>query len=104
MAGRSTKKKEPVERLKAWTGSGTVTVSIWQNENSDRPNYSVTVQRSYKKEGEWNNSDFLFHNDILAAAHLMGRAFDLISKWTHHFRYQIRPPSVATCAGTPACR
>ena len=59
MARRRNGGKEPVERLRAWTGSGSVTVAIWENESNERKNYSVTVQRSYKKDGEWHNSDFL---------------------------------------------
>ena len=77
MAGRSDKKKEPIERLKAWTGSGTVTGSVWENDNGDRKNYSVTVQRSYKKDDEWHNSDFLFPTDILTASHLLEKSFSL---------------------------
>ena len=88
MAGRSDKKKEPVERLKAWTGSGTVTVSIWQNDgNADRKNYSVTVQRSYKDDQkQWQNSNFLFPTDILAVGQLLGQAWILINQWEQEDR------------------
>ena len=78
MAGQ--KKKEPVKRLKAWTGSGLVEVSIWQNENADFTNYSTTIQRSYKKDDQWETSSSFFPQGILVASRLLEQAWDVIQE------------------------
>lgn len=51
---------------------GYVTVTIWRNDGTERPFYTVEVQRTYKDDnGELRNTSSLNHADVLVAAHLL---------------------------------
>ena len=71
-------KREPVQRFQAYTGSGNVQVAVWKKEDGDRPVYSVSLQRSYRTDGEWKKSQTLFPQDLLVAARLLQQAWDWI--------------------------
>ena len=66
------KKREPVHKLRAWTGSSVVEVAVWKNGEN---NYSVTTSRSYKKDDEWQQSDSLFPPDVIALSTLLEQAW-----------------------------
>lgn len=70
-------KNSPIQRIKAFP----LTVAIWRNQtpNSDRPWYSVTMERSYKKEdGTYGNSEALNRDDLLLGAKLIDQAHSFI--------------------------
>lgn len=51
---------------------GFVSATIWKNDGTDRPFYSVDVQRTYKDEnGELKNTSSFNHADLLVAADLL---------------------------------
>jgi len=49
---------------------GNVTAAVWKSNGG----YSVTLQKSYKADDEWKNTDSLFHGDILNAMKVLERA------------------------------
>jgi hypothetical protein len=55
---------------------GNVTAAVWKNED----NFSVTLQKSFKSDDEWRNTDTLFHGDILNAMKALERAEAYIAK------------------------
>jgi hypothetical protein len=55
---------------------GNVTAAVWKNDGGF---YSVTLQRSYKEDDEWKNTDNLGHGDLLNAAEVLMRAEEYIS-------------------------
>ena len=77
MASRQTERNEPVDRIRGWTGSGNVEVSIWENDGR----YSITVQRSYKKNGDYKSSASFFPQDLPTLAHVILTAWDKISEF-----------------------
>lgn len=56
----------PVRRFRV----GNVTAAVWKNDSG----YSVSLQKSYKSDDEWKNTDTLFHGDILNAMKALERA------------------------------
>jgi len=66
------KSKEPVARFRV----GFVTAAVWENEKF----YNVTLQKSYKDDGEYKNTDSLGHGDLLNAAKALTRAEEWISQ------------------------
>ena len=56
----------PVRRFRV----GNVTAAVWKNDGF----FSVTLQKSYKSDDEWKNTDSLFHGDILNAMKALERA------------------------------
>lgn len=53
---------------------GLVTATIWKNEGTDKPYYTVQVQRQYKDaEGNWKGTDYFNHDDLLNCAELLKR-------------------------------
>ena len=56
---------------------GLVTATIWDNNGS----YSVDLSRAYKNDqGEWKNTNGLFHSDLLNASKCAERAEIWISR------------------------
>lgn len=79
----TTEKKQPVFTWSQLTGSGRVEIAVWdkvvQGENGDRVVYSVTCQRSYRKqEGGFENTGVFWHTDLLVLAHGLEVVFDRI--------------------------
>jgi len=82
-AGAQPEKKQPVFTWSHLTGSGRIEIAVWdkvvQGENGDRVVYSVTCQRSYRKqEGGYENTGTFWHTDLLVLAHGLQVAFDRI--------------------------
>ncbi len=50
---------------------GYVTATVWKNEGTERPFYTVNVQRAYKEGDELKNTSALNAADLLNAAHLL---------------------------------
>ena len=69
------KKKEPVERFTAWTGTSRVEAAVWQNDSG----FSVSWNRSYKdSDGNWQTSNSLFPQDILPLVELLREAWQFV--------------------------
>ena len=49
---------------------GNITAAVWKNESG----YTVTLQKSYKSDDEWRNTDTLYHGDLLNAMKVLERA------------------------------
>ena len=78
-------KKQPVFTWSHPTGSGRIEIAVWDKvvsgENGDRVVYSVTCQRSYRKqEGGFENTGTFWHTDLLVLAHGLEVAFDRIKE------------------------
>ncbi len=58
---------------------GYVTATVWKNEGSERPFYSVTVERTYKDGDELKNTGSMNHGDIQNAIKVLERAEEFIS-------------------------
>ena len=70
-------KSQPVHRLK----DGLLTASIWCNETNDgNPIYSVSFNRSYLKDDEWQTAFSYARSDILKIARLAEQAYDWIAR------------------------
>jgi hypothetical protein len=61
----------PVKRFRI----GNVTAAVWKSNGG----YSVTLQKSYKRDDEWKNTDSMFHADILNAMKVLERAEEYIA-------------------------
>lgn len=80
-----TEKKPPVFTWSHPTGSGRIEIAVWdkvvQNDNGDRVVYSVTCQRSYRKqEGGYENTGIFWPTDLLVLAHGLQVVFDRIKE------------------------
>jgi hypothetical protein len=64
-------RRQPVKKFRV----GNVTASVWQNASG----YSVTLQKSYKDEDEWKNSQVFFHSDVVCAINALERAEKFIA-------------------------
>jgi hypothetical protein len=54
---------------------GFVTATVWKNNGTSKPFYTVDLTRSYKdNDGEYQNGSSLSHADLLNAARLLQRA------------------------------
>ena len=82
-------KKQPVFTWSQLTGSGRIEIAVWdkvvQGENGDRVVYSVTCQRSYRKQdGGFENTGTFWHTDLLVLAHGLEVVFDRIKQLQEH--------------------
>ena len=74
------KENKPVKKFRA----GAISASIWENSDPQpdgtiRIQYSITFQKRYRdKEGEWNDSDSYFPNDIARLHLVTQKAFEYI--------------------------
>jgi hypothetical protein len=53
---------------------------VFEHSNEGRPNYSVKLSRSFRRdeESEWESTEYLGVQDLLPAARLLGEAYDAI--------------------------
>src|SRR5689334_10345825 len=66
---------KPVKHIRAFP----LSVAIWRNMGDDkRAWYSTTMERSYKTEGGYENTNSLNKDDLLLAAKLLDRAHSVI--------------------------
>lgn len=63
-----------------------VKLAIWQNQGQNGAYFSISVSRVFKKDDDWQRSDTLQANDLLALA----KAADLADSW---IREQPRNPA-----------
>lgn len=69
-------KNPPAKRIRL----GLVTASVWKNEGTDRPFYTVTLQVAYKDaNGTWQNGDNFNADQLLNAAWCLQKANDFIA-------------------------
>ncbi len=78
-------KKPPVFTWSHPTGSGRIEIAVWDKtvstDNGDRVVYSVTCQRSYRKqEGGFENTGIFWPTDLLVLAHGLQVVFDRIKE------------------------
>ena len=72
-----------MQKFTAYTGSR-LEVAVWKFQNGDRAQYSVTIQRSFKKEDggkqpKYETSEFMQERDLLALAELLREAWSWIN-------------------------
>lgn len=61
----------PVKKIRL----GLVTASVWKNEGTDRPFYTVTLQVAYKDaDGSWKNGENFNADQLLNAAWCLQKA------------------------------
>lgn len=59
---------------------GYVTANVWKNDGTDRPFFTVDIQRTYKDDdGNLKNTSSLNAADLLNAAYLLKKANDWIA-------------------------
>jgi hypothetical protein len=75
MSTDKTKGNKPVHEV----ADGAIKVSVWENEGSNGPWYSVTCRRRYKDKAadEWKDSYSYGQDDLLA----LGKLLDLAHTW-----------------------
>ena len=78
-------KRTPVFNWSHATGAGRIEIAVWDKtvstDNGDRVVYSVTCQRSYRKqEGGYENTGIFWPTDLLVLAHGMQVVFDRIKE------------------------
>jgi len=61
---------KPVRKL----SSGNITVAIWENAPGKGPRYTVTANRSYKKDDEWKDSNSYSSDDLMTLCKLLDMA------------------------------
>jgi hypothetical protein len=64
--------------IKSFKNSG-LSVAVWEGDYKGTPTYSVTIQRGYKADDGYKNTEFLRPQDLLLASRLLEQAFDYIS-------------------------
>jgi hypothetical protein len=65
-------RNQPVRKFRV----GSVTAAVWKNDSG----FSVTLQKSYKEDDEWKNSQTLFHADVVCAIKALERAERFIAQ------------------------
>ena len=65
-------RNQPVRKFRV----GSVTASVWKNDNG----FSVTLQKSYKQDDEWHNTQTLFQEDVVCAIRALDRAERFIAQ------------------------
>ena len=65
-------RNQPVKKFRV----GSVTAAVWKNDSG----FSVTLQKSYKEDDEWKNSQTLFHADVVCAIKALERAERFIAQ------------------------
>lgn len=60
---------------------GLITATIWKNHNADgQAFFSVTLSRSYQKEGQWHETKSFAGTDLLKVARMTEAAYSLIQR------------------------
>jgi len=59
-----------------------VQVAVFEHPNEGRPNYSVRLTRSFRRDeqSEWETTEYLSVQDLLPAARLLTAAYDAIQQ------------------------
>jgi hypothetical protein len=59
-----------------------VQVAVFEHPNEGRPNYSVRLTRSFRRDeqSEWETTEYLGAQDLLPAARLLTAAYDAIQQ------------------------
>ena len=78
-------KRQPVFTWSHSASSGRIEIAVWDkivsNDNGERVVYSVTCQRSYRKqEGAYENTGIFWPTDLLVLAHGLEVVFDRIKE------------------------
>lgn len=61
---------KPVKKFRV----GNMSASVWKNDGTNNPFYTVTLQRSYKDGEDWKNTDSMGHGDLMNAMKALERA------------------------------
>ena len=79
---RSGNGKEPFLKIGPfYSGSGYISVAVWQNEGKNGPSYSVSWSKRYRdSEGNYKDSDTLFHAELPVLVFALEEAYRAI----HH--------------------
>jgi len=72
--GKETNMSQPAHKFR----DGTLQVTIWRNPGEKGTWYSVIPSRSYKKGDDWNETESLGFDDLLAMAKLLNQAHSWI--------------------------
>ena len=63
---------------------GLITATIWKNHKAGGQDFfSVTLSRSYQKDGEWHETKSFAGTDLLKIARLTEAAYSLIQRSKH---------------------
>ena len=63
---------------------GAISAAVWRNEETQsdgniRVNHSVRIQKRYRnQEGEWQNTDYYFANDLPRLQLVVAKAFEFV--------------------------
>ncbi len=62
------------------SAGGGVKASVWKNNNSADGSdfYSVTLNRSYEKDGEWNETQSFRRDDLPKLEYALNKAYEFI--------------------------
>lgn len=69
----TTQSKKPAHTIRY----SNVNVAIWAHTNPKGPNYSVSLERRFQKDGEWKSTSGFFREDL----HSIQKALDDASAW-----------------------
>jgi hypothetical protein len=53
-----------------------IEVAVWKQAHEDKPFYSVSVNRSYRKDGQWHTTNSFNLRDRAILMEFLNRAFD----------------------------
>ena len=76
---------KPVETISVPASRGAyINASIWANENEKDgkkfTTYSVTIEKRYKKDGDWHSTSSLSADELLTAAYVATKSFEKVSQ------------------------
>ncbi|WP_139020720.1 hypothetical protein [Bradyrhizobium sp. ORS 285] len=74
-AGKETVMSDSPKPVREWR-IGSVKTAVWKNGDK----MSVTIEKSYKKEGTWEKTNTLFHDDVACAIKALEHAEEFLAR------------------------
>lgn len=75
----STQPTKPVKEFRA----GTIKAAVWRNEVQDGDRtavrYSVRIQKRFKRDGEWHETDYYFPEDLPKLRLVADKAYEYVA-------------------------
>ena len=67
---------KPEVTFRAGTVSASVFVNSFEKDGESRDSLSISLQKSYQKDGEWKRTNSLFTNDLPKAILVLQKAYE----------------------------
>ena len=68
------KMSKPIEKIKA----GAISVTIWENDKDGKKYYTISLDRVFKNNDQWQTTNALRINDLPKASLLLSKAYEFL--------------------------